>query len=81
MVNLELRPLDVSLKLLSNSGMKEKCSECIIIDFFHSLATMLKNVYFTVRYRSGTYRIMAYYRVARFSRFCLENMGIIFRGF
>ena len=27
-----------------------------------------------------TYRIMGYFRVAKFSRLCLENMGIIFRG-
>ena len=27
------------------------------------------------------YRIMEYFRVAKFSRFCLKNMGIIFRGF
>ena len=27
------------------------------------------------------YRIMGYFRVAKFSRFCLKNMGISFRGF
>ena len=27
------------------------------------------------------YRIMGYFRVAKFSRFCLKNMRIIFRGF
>ena len=27
------------------------------------------------------YRIMGYFRVAKFSRFCLKNIVIIFRGF
>ena len=27
------------------------------------------------------YRIMGYFRVAKFSRFCLKNKEIIFRGF
>ena len=27
------------------------------------------------------YRIMGYFHVAKFLRFCLKNMGIIFRGF
>ena len=30
---------------------------------------------------SISYRIMGYFRVAKFSRFCLKNMGIIFHGF
>ena len=28
-----------------------------------------------------TYRIMGYFRVPKFSQFCLKNMGIIVRGF
>ena len=30
---------------------------------------------------SASYRIMGYFRVAKFLRFCLKNMGIIFHGF
>ena len=29
----------------------------------------------------GVYRIMGYFRVAKFPRFCLKNMAIIFCGF
>ena len=34
-----------------------------------------------VRYKRIGYRKMGYFRVAKFSRFCLKNIAIIFRGF
>ena len=40
----------------------------------HNLNSWLKSWYFY-------YRIMGYFRVAKFSRFCIKNMRIILRGF
>ena len=38
-------------------------------------------VLFITPTRRYIYRIMGYFRVAKFSWFCRKNMGIIFRGF